>query len=82
MFSVSVKLSKYLETGGSLSPQEAVIMTSSLSKSLGALYKLGLTTNIEPENIYMEHNENVSCCFLPLMMQRANICSSMIIHRT
>ena len=59
-FSVSVKLSKYLETVGALSPQEAVVMTASLSRSLGNLYKLRMTTSIDPENIYMEHDEFVS----------------------
>lgn len=63
MFVDSIKLSRYLETGGALSPQDAVVMTASLSRSLGTLYKMGLTTSIDPDHIYMEQDEDVSRSF-------------------
>ena len=57
---MSIRLSHYLASGQALTPQEAVIMTSSISHTVGGFHKMGMAADsIDPEHIYVEHDSNV-----------------------
>ncbi len=66
VFVVSIRLSHYLVSGQALTPKEAVIMTSDLSKNITTLHKIGMTASaIDPEHIYVEQDNTVSTQYVP-----------------
>jgi serine/threonine protein kinase len=61
MVAVSMPLSEYLASGNPLSPQEAIVLVSSLSQSINSLHKLGMSPGaIDPDNVMLDCDLDVS----------------------
>ena len=61
MFTVSMLLSEYLASGHPLSPQEAIVVVSSLSQAIYSLHKLGMSPGaIDLDNVMLDCHPDVS----------------------
>lgn len=74
LFTVSIRLSNYLQRGQNISERDAFVMTSKLTDTVNSLHNAGMTASaIDPEHILVVQDDMVIYNFFLQACRTSNI---------